>query len=58
MACPGDLIIDDRETVSARSTLQNLLSELDVGVVGIASLAEWKGTKLEEAALRLLPEVC
>lgn len=35
--------------------LQDLISRLDVDVVGIASLAEWKGTKLEESALNLLP---
>jgi len=33
-----------------------LISKLDVDAVGIASLAEWKGTRLGENALRLLPE--
>ena len=36
--------------------LQEVLAELDVAAVGIASLSEWKGTKIEEAARKLLPE--
>jgi len=39
-----------------RATLQDLVSKLDVDAVGVASLPEWKGTKLEETALRLLPQ--
>ena len=35
--------------------LQELISGLDVDAVGIASLEEWKGTKLEESALKILP---
>ena len=44
------------KTVTVDTTLQDLISKLDVDAVGIASLAEWKGTKLEEKALRLLPQ--
>jgi epoxyqueuosine reductase QueG len=36
--------------------LQDLVSHLDVDAVGIAALSDLKGTKLEEDALRLLPE--
>lgn len=37
--------------------LQDSIPGLEVDMAGVASLAEWKGTKLEEAALALLPEV-
>ena len=40
----------------AKNDLQDLMSKLDVSAVGIASLAEWKGTKLEESALSVLPK--
>ena len=30
--------------------------ELDADIVGVATLDDWKGTRLEEAALRLLPQ--
>ena len=46
-------MINDRKNVTA---LQDLIPKLEVDAVGIASLAEWKGTKLEETALRLLPQ--
>jgi len=46
----------ERKTATTNTTLQDLISKLDVDAVGIASLAEWKGTKLEETALRLLPQ--
>jgi len=39
----------------ASTELQDFISRLEVDAVGIASLDEWKGTKLEETALRLLP---
>jgi len=45
-----------QKTDTASSILQDLISKLDVDEVGIASLAEWKGTKLEETALKLLPQ--
>ena len=41
---------------NAYTLLQDSTSKLDVDVVGIASLDEWKGTKLEECAVSLLPE--
>ena len=47
---------DERETTTENNILRDLISELDVDTVGIASLVEWKGTRLEESALRLLPE--
>lgn len=37
-------------------TLQDLVPRLDVDAAGVASLAEWEGTKLEESARQLLPE--
>ncbi len=46
----------ERKTATENSALRKLISELEVDAVGIASLAEWKGTKLEETALRLLPQ--
>ena len=46
----------ERKTATDNSALRKLISELEVDAVGIASLAEWKGTRLEEVALRLLPE--
>jgi len=45
------------KTDNTKTILQDMLSKLDVDAVGIASLADWKGTKLEETAKRLLPEV-
>jgi len=44
------------EGKSSCDKLQDLISKLDVNAVGIASMAEWKGTKLEEKALKLLPK--
>ncbi|MBI2831110.1 MAG: epoxyqueuosine reductase [Chloroflexi bacterium] len=40
---------------SVNSILSDAIAKLDVDAVGIASVAQWKGTKLEETALRLLP---
>lgn len=45
----------ERKTVETAS-LDNLLSRLDVDMVSVASLADWKGTRLEESALKLLPQ--
>ena len=36
--------------------LQDLVPEFDVSAIGVASLAEWEGTRLEESAIKLLPE--
>ncbi len=49
-------MIDEQKTVTQNAILLDLLSKLDVNAMGIASLAEWKGTKLEDTALRLLPQ--
>lgn len=38
------------------TALRDFISTLDVDTVGVADLAEWKGTPLEENALRLLPQ--
>jgi len=46
----------DQKSITQSATLLDLISRLDVDAVGVASLAEWKGTKLEETALRLLPQ--
>ncbi len=47
---------NERKTATKNITLPDLISKLDVDAVGIVSLAEWKGTKLEETALKLLPQ--
>jgi epoxyqueuosine reductase len=41
---------------TASAAVQDFLSKLDVDAVGVASLSDLKGSKLEETALRLLPE--
>ncbi len=51
-------MVRQEKTDKANVTLQDLIPKLDVDAVGVASLAEWKGTKLEETALRLLPQAC
>ena len=40
----------------ANNLISDSVLKLDVDLVGICNLAQWKGTKLEETALRLLPE--
>ena len=47
---------DEQKAATTSTTLPDLLSKLDVDAVGIVSLVEWKGTKLEETALKLLPQ--
>ena len=42
----------DAETI----ILSDLIAGLDVDAVGIARIADWKGTKLEETAGKLLPQ--
>ncbi len=49
-------MINERKTTTENAMLQDLISKLDVSAVGIAGLAEWKGTKLEETTLSLLPQ--
>ena len=46
----------EQNIVGVNTALQELISKVDVDAVGVASLAEWKETKLEEDALQLLPE--
>jgi epoxyqueuosine reductase QueG len=36
--------------------LQNVIGKLDVDVVGVADISQWKGTKLDETAKKLLPK--
>ena len=47
---------NEPKTTTENAILTDLIPRLDADTVGIASLAEWKGTKLEETALRLLPQ--
>ena len=44
-----------RETTAADNILKRIFPELEVDLVGVASLAQWKSTKLAETALTLLP---
>lgn len=47
----------DKPKIAAESSaLSGLISRLDIDAVGIVSLAGWKGKKLEETALKLLPQ--
>ncbi len=50
------MIKKEQRTIGTNIALQDLISKLDADAVGVASLAEQKGTKLEETALHLLPE--
>jgi len=43
------------EKTGADSILKRIIPELEVDLVGVAGLAAWKDTKLEETALALLP---
>ncbi len=45
-------MLSERESVD----IADLLQEIEADVVGIARLSDFKGSKLEETALRLLPE--
>ena len=47
---------DQKKTSTASAALQDFIAGLEVDIVGIASLADWKGTRLEETALKLLPQ--
>ncbi len=49
------MVTNEKDVLQASAELQGFISKLDVDVMGISSLDEWKGTKLEETALRLLP---
>lgn len=47
----------DSQKINTRNSLLNELGpELDADIVGVAALGDWKGTRLEETALRLLPQ--
>ncbi len=46
----------EQKSVQKGITPRDLVPNLDVSAIGVASLAEWKGTRLEEGALRLLPQ--
>ncbi len=47
---------DKQKTATANDILWDLIPRLDVNKVGVVRLSEWKGTKLEESALNLLPQ--
>lgn len=47
---------EKRKVVAENTILSDLLPKLEVNAVGVASLTEWKGTRLEETALKLLPQ--
>ena len=44
------------EETMPHDSIQGVLSELEVDALGIASITAWRGTRLEETALRLLPQ--
>jgi len=44
-----------QEKTEAGSILTGIMPRLEVDLLGVVSLADWKGTKLEETALALLP---
>ena len=45
-----------QKTNTRNSLLKELNLELDADMVGVAVIDDWKGTRLEETALRLLPQ--
>jgi len=45
----------DQKISTASAAVQDCLAKLDVDLIGIASLPDLNGSKLEETALRLLP---
>ena len=49
------MTISEKDILQASSVVQDFISKMDADAVGIASLDEWKSTKLEETALGLLP---
>lgn len=44
------------EETMPHDSIQDVFPELEVDALGIASLAAWRGTRLEETAIRLLPQ--
>jgi len=49
------MTVNEKDIPKISAELQDLISRLDVDKAGAASLDKWKGTRLEETALRLLP---
>ncbi len=49
-------MVNEKNPAEAKADLQDIICRLDVDAVGITSLAQWQGTRLEETALRLLPQ--
>ena len=49
-------LADLQKINSKSSLLKELGPELDADIVGVAVLNDWKGTRLEETALRLLSQ--
>ena len=49
-------MVNEKNPAEAEASLRDFISRLDVDAVGIASLAHWQGTKLEETAKKLLPQ--
>lgn len=47
---------DSQKTNIKSSLLKELGSELDADIVGVVALGDWKEARLEETALRLLPQ--
>jgi len=52
MPIPKEVTVIREETMPYDS-IHDVLPELEVDALGIASLAAWRGTRLEEAARRL-----
>jgi len=50
-------MMSEQDISTASVGLQELLPKLDVDAVRVASMSDLKGSRLEEMALRLLPEV-
>jgi len=44
------------QTGAEAIVLSDLIAGLDVDAAGVARIADWKGTKLEETAMKLLPQ--
>jgi len=49
-------VAGSQKTNTRNSLLKELNLELDADMVGVAVIDDWKGTRLEETALRLLPQ--
>jgi epoxyqueuosine reductase len=41
---------------NSKITAEDMLAGLDADIIGVATFERWKGSRLEEAALKLLPE--